>query len=145
LRTEAEVRTRQRGNRREGSRRVSQWRRSGKTSKEFATETGVNPSTLLWWSTTLRTQRGMGRAAGSTRQERGTAERFEPLPLVELSGGVADDRFELELGGGRRLRIAPGLQTKIRTAGGLVKLLAGVKRSPTHGGRNDRTSRQTGG
>jgi hypothetical protein len=54
-------------------------------------------------------------STGSTRQERGTAERFEQLPLVELSGGVADDRFELEFGGGRRLRIPAGkIQTRPR-------------------------------
>jgi len=98
---------RQRGNRREWSGRVAEWRRSGKTSREFAAETGVNPSTLLWWSTKLGARRGAAKAAGSRRQERGAVDRLEPLPLVELSGGMVDDRFELELGGGRRLRIPP--------------------------------------
>lgn len=102
-----------RQNRREWSERVSRWRRSGKTSKEFAAETGINPSTLLWWSTKLRADRRVTKAAGSTRQ------RFESLPLVELSGGVIDDRFELELGGGRRLRIPPSFD-----AGALGRLLA---------------------
>jgi hypothetical protein len=98
---------RQRGNRREWSRRVSGWRRSGKTSKAYAAESGLNPSTLLWWSTRLRAKRSVAKAAGSTRGERGAVDRLEPLPLVELSGSVVDDRFELELGGGRRLRIPP--------------------------------------
>jgi len=98
---------RQRANRREWSGRVAEWRRSGKTSKEFAAEIGVNPSTLLWWSTKLGASRGAAKAAGARRRERGTADRLEQLPLVELSGGVVDDRFELELGGGRRLRIPP--------------------------------------
>jgi hypothetical protein len=49
------------------------------------------------------------KAARSTRRppDRRIAERLEPLPLVELSGGMVDDRFELELGGGRQLRIPP--------------------------------------
>jgi transposase len=123
LRTEEAVRMRQRANRREWSRRVARWRRSGKTSKEFAAETGVNPGTLLWWSTKLRAVRGVAEAAGATRrQDRGSAERREPWPIVELSGGVVDDRFELEVGGGRRLRIPPGFD-----ADALGRLLAVLK------------------
>jgi transposase len=110
----------QRANRREWSRRVGRWRRSGKTSKEFAAETGINPSTLLWWSTQLRAAGGVAQVAGARRrQNRGTAERCAPVPIVELSGGVVDDRFELELGGGRRLRNPPGFD-----AGALDRLLA---------------------
>ena len=41
------------------------------------------------------------------------------MPLVELRGGVVDDRFELELGGGRRLRIPRGFD-----ADALARLLA---------------------
>lgn len=110
----------QRADRQEWARRVAQWRRGGKTSKEFAAEIGVNPSTLLWWSTRLRAARGVAPVAGARRrQHRGTAERCAPVPIVELSGGVVDDRFELELGGGRRLRIPPGFD-----AGALERLLA---------------------
>lgn len=104
---------RQRANRREWSRRVSEWRRSGKTSKEFAAETGVNASTLLWWSTRLQGERGVRNAAGSTRrQSRRAVERLAQLPIVELSGGAGDDRFELELGAGRRLRIPQGFDAE---------------------------------
>jgi hypothetical protein len=96
--------------RREWVRRVAAWRRSGQTSKEFAAGAGVNASTLLWWSTRLRGERGMPKAAGDLRRRGGVPlppRRSEPVPLVELRGSVVDDRFELELGGGRRLRIPP--------------------------------------
>jgi hypothetical protein len=97
---------------------VSEWRRSGKTSKEFASETGVHPATLLWWSTKLRTERGVARAAGSDLEAAGG---FEQWPIVEVRAGVNDDRFELELGGGRRLRIPPGFDAE--TLGRLLAVL----------------------
>lgn len=100
---------RQRGNRQEWSRRVAEWRRSGKTSKDYAAETGVNASTLLWWSTKLRGERNVRTAAGSTRrQSRRAIERLEQLPIVELRGAGSEERFELELSAGRRLRIPAG-------------------------------------
>jgi hypothetical protein len=106
VRAEEEVRMRQ--TRREWARRVAAWRRSGQTSKEFADLAGVKASTLLWWSTKLRTERVVAKAVGRTRRPDGVLQSGEPLPIVELCGGGIDDRFELELGGGRRLRIPPG-------------------------------------
>jgi hypothetical protein len=99
----------QRANRREWSRRVSEWRRSGKTSKEYAAEKGVNPGTLLWWSAKLKGGRS-GRAAGvrGRGQKRYGLGRLEQFPFVQLNAGMVDDRFELELGSGRRLRIPRG-------------------------------------
>jgi hypothetical protein len=105
-------------NRREWARRVAAWRRSGKTSKEFAAVAGVNPSTLLWWSTKLRAERGVAKAAGAMRRPGGAREQLASVPIVELRGGVVDDRFELELSGGRRLRIPPAFD-----AGALGRLL----------------------
>jgi transposase-like protein len=93
--------------RREWARRVAAWRRSGQSAKAFAAGAGVNASTLLWWSTKLRRERGVGPGAGGARRS-GVPRPLQPLPLVELRSGVVDDRFELELGGGRRLRIPPG-------------------------------------
>jgi len=115
---------RQRADRREWSRRVWAWRRSGKTAKEFAAETGLNAKTLLWWSTTLRGERGARRAAGARRGLKPRAlERLEQLPIVELSGGdVSDGRFELELATGRRLRIPAGFDAEA-----LSRLLAVLK------------------
>jgi hypothetical protein len=94
--------------RRDWERRVAAWRRSGQSSKEFAAGAGVNASTLLWWSTKLRSERAVAKAAGHTRRPDEGSQRLEPVSLVELRAGVSDDRFELELGGGRRLRIPAG-------------------------------------
>jgi transposase len=94
--------------RREWARRVAAWRRSGQSAKEFAARAGVNASTLLWWSTKLRSDGVGAQAAGRPRRPGGGAQRLEPVALVELRGGVVEDRFELELGGGRHLRIPPG-------------------------------------
>jgi hypothetical protein len=99
---------RERASRREWARLVSEWRRSGRRSKEFAAERGVNAGTLLWWSSKLRGERGGRRAARSRRGTSGRAVQLAELPIVELRGGVNDDRFELELSVGRRLRIPPG-------------------------------------
>ncbi len=114
---------RQRGSRREWSRRVREWRRSGKTSKEFAADSGLNAGTLLWWSSQLRGQRRVQGAAASTWRRSPSALEVAGLPLVELSGGeVGDERFELELHTGRRLRIPPGFD-----AAALERLLAVLK------------------
>jgi hypothetical protein len=100
---------------------VSEWRRSGRRSKEFAAERGVNAGTLLWWSSKLRGERG-GRRSARSRRTSGRAVRFAELPIVELRGGLNDDRFELELSAGRRLRIPPGFDSAA-----LERLLAVLK------------------
>jgi hypothetical protein len=114
---------RQRANRREWSRRVSQWRRSGRTSKEFAAETGLNASTLLWWSSKLKGEGGLRVAPrGKRRSLSGRAlEGIGELPLVELRSCVGNDRYELELGCGRRLRIPPGFDAE--TLGRLLAVI----------------------
>jgi hypothetical protein len=84
---------------------VTAWRRSGQTAAAFAAAAGINARTLLWWSTTPRRARDEPVAGGTPRR---TGAGLRPLAagaLVELRGGVSDDRFELELAGGRRLRI----------------------------------------
>jgi transposase len=96
--------------RREGwVRRVAEWRRSGLTAKEFAGEIGVKPMTLSHWAWQL------GREQRLRRTKRGrlaaAAERAAP-GLIEVVGVESgDSRFELELSGGRRLRIPSGFES----------------------------------
>lgn len=33
---------------------VAEWKRNGQTAEVFAAARGLNPRTLLWWSSTLR-------------------------------------------------------------------------------------------
>jgi hypothetical protein len=50
------------------------------------------------------------------------AARFEQLPIAQWSSVLVDDRFELELGTGRRLRIPQGFDAEA-----LDRLLAVLK------------------
>ena len=111
----------QRASRREWSRLVMRWRSSGKTSKEFAGATGLNASTLLWWSSRLRSEQRLQKASGTARRA-GNEPSFAEVALAEVGSGVGDDRFELELGSGRRLRIPAGFD-----ALALERLLAVLK------------------
>lgn len=43
-----------RATRAEWAERVGKWRASGQTAREFAASAGLNPTTLLWWSSQLR-------------------------------------------------------------------------------------------
>jgi len=123
-----------------GSWRVTQWRRGEKTSKEFAAETGVSASTLPWWSTKLSGERDVRRGAGSAqRQSRRVGEALAELPIVELSGGVGDERFEIELDSARRLRIPAGFDAEA-----LGRLLAVLKRSGPGCGSSCRLLRWSG-
>ena len=38
----------------EWKKRVAQWKKSGQTAEVFAAEQGLNPRTLVWWSSNLR-------------------------------------------------------------------------------------------
>lgn len=86
----------------EWAKRVERWRDSGLTAKEFAAETGVNASTLAYWSWRLRASR-------SKRPLRPTAARSR---FVELSAAplpsAAPAMLELLLGEGVRIRVPSG-------------------------------------
>ena len=72
---------------------VRQWKRSGLSSQEFAGRIGINARTLERWSYVLGRQ---------SRGERETAL----ATIVEVRGASSvDDRFEVELNGGRRVRV----------------------------------------
>lgn len=88
-----------RASREEWRRRVARWQRSGMTARAFASASGVNAGTLRHWKYRLgREQRGAP-AARSTGSSLG-------WPFVEVVGtSVADGRFEVELGRGRRVRV----------------------------------------
>lgn len=89
--------------RREWARRVRRWRRSELTAREFSASIGVKPGTLTYWAWRLGRE---AKPASEDRKTSGRCQRRAPTTFVELlSEGVADGRFELELAGGRRLRI----------------------------------------
>ncbi len=95
----AEMQTR----RTEWAERVSRWRRSGLTAKEFARSVGVNAGTLTYWAWRLGRER---RRVGQVRQRSRAAVAMPASAWLEITtAGGADSRFELELNSGRRLRI----------------------------------------
>lgn len=107
--------------RREWAQRVRRWRRSGQTAREFSESIGVKPGTLTYWAWRLGRE---GRGASAGRKTSGKCQRPAPTAFVELvSGAIGDGRFELELGGGRRLRIPVGFEAEA-----LERLLGVVER-----------------
>jgi transposase-like protein len=98
---------RERVDQEEWRRRIERWKDSGLTAKEFAAETGINPGTLQFWQYKLK--RGERPAPGKRRKPTSDAILSS---LVEVHGpaSIVDQRFEIELRGGRRLRVAAGFQ-----------------------------------
>ena len=107
--------------RREWARRVQRWRRSGLTAREFSESIGVKPGTLKYWAWRLGQE---ARPRKTDRATRGRHRQRTPTAFVELlSDAGTDGRFELELAGGRRLRIPVGFEPDA-----LEQLLAVVER-----------------
>ncbi len=85
-----------RRNRAEWSKQIALWRKSGLTAREYAARAGLNPGTLKFWKYTLGKEARLSPGEGPV------------LPLIEVRSSVAkDDRFEVELAGGHRVRV-PG-------------------------------------
>ena len=91
----------------EWSKRVRAWRRSGQTTAAFAASIGVNANTLAWWGSRLRRAADKGQRRWSAV---GAPEVAAAAAIIEVRSEARDDRFELELGGGQRLRIPPGFE-----------------------------------
>jgi transposase len=74
-------------------RRVERWGRSGRSAREFAAAGGFHAETLRQWKYKLQRE----------------AQVPASLPLLEVVASrpraAADPRFEVELVGGRRLRV----------------------------------------
>ncbi|HEV3094606.1 MAG TPA: hypothetical protein VGY30_08855 [Solirubrobacteraceae bacterium] len=103
-----------RASREEWQKRVERWKDSGLTAKEFAAETGVNVGTLQCWKYKLT-------RLGSERRRRPSAPASIVSSIVEVrpAAEAAEDRYEIELGNGRRLRVPA-----VFDAGALKTLLA---------------------
>jgi transposase len=93
----------------EWAERVGRWRRSGRTAQEFARSIGVKAGTLKYWAWRLGHDARKRRRAERPRPR--AAARVQPPQFIELiAGAVEDQRFELDLGKGLRLRIPPGFE-----------------------------------
>ena len=84
-------------------RRIERWSQSGLTASAYAAQVGLNVHTLRKWKYLLdRQDRQATRLAASQ-----TLQAPACLPLIELRARASsvDERFEVELGDGRRLRV----------------------------------------
>src|SRR4051794_1030303 len=90
-----------RASRDEWTKRVERWRDSGLSAEQFAAELGINAGTLKFWKYKL------GQPAPEKQQRKA---RLRRLPLVELQSApvTQDSGFDLELRGGRRVRVPAG-------------------------------------
>jgi transposase len=113
-------------------REVTRWRRSGKTAPQYASDRGLNASTLAWWASRLG-----GHAAGqreaslvARRDERGALAlpTFLPVQVVarkareSVTEVSAPRAFEIVLANGRRVLAGSGCDL-----GELGRLLAVVE------------------
>lgn len=94
----------------EWQKRVQRWKDSGLTAKEFAAETGINAGTLQFWRYKLK--HGV-RSAARTRRKPSSNQILASLVEVRAPTVAAvDQRFEVELGNGRRVRFGAGFGTE---------------------------------
>jgi hypothetical protein len=94
-----------RTSREEWRKRVERWKDSGLTAQQYATELGIKASTLQYWKHKLgKPELAPGRESGRVSQVEALPSLLELEPIVTASAAT----FELELGGGRRLRIPVG-------------------------------------
>jgi hypothetical protein len=88
-----------RTSREEWCKRVERWKDSGLTAEQYASELGINAKTLQFWKYKLAKP-----APSALRARR--RPRVEAVSLIEVRPASAEGgAFELELSGGKRLRI----------------------------------------
>jgi transposase-like protein len=109
-----------RGGRAEGRWRalIREQERSGLAVAEFARRRGVSAATLYWWRSQL------SRRDGSRRGRRPKLVAVEVVGSKEIDPSGGDRGFELELAGGRRLRVPARFDAEA-----LSRLIAAVERA----------------
>ena len=86
--------------------RVTQWRRSGLTAREFAARIGVNRHTLAHWAWRLgASSRGSARGVPATRFVEVVGTFAAPAGITPEDAGPGAASAEIMLAGGLRLRV----------------------------------------
>ena len=88
------------------ARRIARWQRSGLTAERFAAREGVNPRTLTFWKWKLG--RDGGNATPPPARDGGDTGRVAFVELLGATVAAAAPPFEVVLGGGYRVSVAPG-------------------------------------
>src|SRR3954463_8801977 len=89
--------------------RVQRWKESGLSAKDFAAEAGLNVGTLQVWRSKLKHDD----VAPIRRPPAPSAAILSSLIEVRASAVTmphVDQRFEIELANGRRIRVGHGLE-----------------------------------
>ena len=100
--------------REEWAKRVTRWKDSGLTAKEFASEIGVSPHSLSWWRWKLGTTHSsgtanprLGRRGPRARAKRSSAA-ISPLTFVEMPAAIEGAALELVVLSKIRVRVPAG-------------------------------------
>jgi hypothetical protein len=89
--------------------RVTRWKDSGRTAKEFAAEIGVRPDTLKWWKWRLGSERSKTALTRRPAQVLAKAKRsLSALTFVEMTAAVAPEPLEVVLPSTVRVRVPVG-------------------------------------
>jgi transposase-like protein len=102
---------RSRTSREEWAKRVERWSDSGQTAKEFASATGLNERTLIYWKWRLgREARGLTSTSAKPRRPRAetpalAVEAQEATTAFVQITTTASAHFEIALANERRLRV----------------------------------------
>ncbi len=98
------------------AKRVERWKESGLTAKQFASEVGVSPHSLSWWSWRLRS-RSKGRPAARRTATMTIAGKstVSPLTFVELTAAARNDALEVVLTTGVAVRVRPEFDARTLT------------------------------
>jgi hypothetical protein len=88
--------------------RIERWRESGLSAREFSARHGFKATTLHHWSWRLRREQDREAPPRSPKSRRPSIAPLAPLSFIEVQATSTEERFELELNDGRRLRIPSG-------------------------------------
>lgn len=100
--------------------RVEQWKQSGLTAREYAAQAGLNAGTLCYWKWRLSRDARTKQTSPAPRKRRARRPRFVELTPVS----VVDDRVEIELPNGHRLRVPSRLDARVLSR--LIEIVGGA-------------------
>ena len=83
--------------------RVDGWKRSGLSKAGYASEIGVNVSSLKWWIWKIGAE--TRRATTAPKRRARAAKKLAPMTFVEMTGAAGREPMEIVLRDGRRVRV----------------------------------------
>jgi transposase len=100
--------------------RVEQWKQSGLSARKYAEQADLNAGTLSYWKWRLSREQSKRTPTPAARRRRGRKPKFVELAPVALR----DDRVELELRNGHRLRVPAHVD--VQALARLISVVAGA-------------------